>query len=59
MPAHLVEADIARGRLKAIRPVEFDPRVAQIVMGGAYLADRELGPAGQWMIRHLSGATGS
>jgi hypothetical protein len=29
------------------------------VMGGAYLADRRLGPAGQWMIRHLSGAIGS
>ena len=56
MPAHLVEDDIARGRLKVIQPVEFDPRVAQLVMGGAYLADRQLGPAGRWMIRHLSGA---
>jgi DNA-binding transcriptional LysR family regulator len=56
MPAHMVEEDIGRGRLKVIQPVEFDPRVAQLVMGGAYLADRHLGPAGSWMIRHLSGA---
>jgi DNA-binding transcriptional LysR family regulator len=59
MPAHLVEEDIARGRLKIIQPVEFDPRVARLVMGGAYLADRRLGPAGQWMIHHLSGTFGA
>jgi DNA-binding transcriptional LysR family regulator len=59
MPSHMVADDIARGRLKVIRPVEFDARVAQLVMGGAYLADRQLGPAGQWMIRHLSAAVGS
>jgi DNA-binding transcriptional LysR family regulator len=29
MPAHLVETDIAQGRLKVIRPVEFDARIAQ------------------------------
>ena len=54
MPAHLVEDDIARGHLKIIRPVELDARVAQLVMGGAYRADQRLGPAGQWMIEHLS-----
>jgi DNA-binding transcriptional LysR family regulator len=59
MPAHMVEEDIARGRLKVIQPIEFEPRVAQLVMGGAYLANRQLGPAGQWMIRHLSGVSGS
>ena len=59
MPSHMVEDDIARGRLKVIQPVEFDPRIAQLVMGCAYLADRRLGPAGQWMIRHLSAATGA
>ena len=59
MPVHLVEEDIARGRLKVIQPAEFDPRVARLVMGGAYLADRRLGPAGQWMIRRLSGTVGS
>jgi len=54
MPAHMVEADIAQGRLKVIQPVDFDPRTAQLVMCGAYLADHRLGPAGQWMIEHLS-----
>jgi DNA-binding transcriptional LysR family regulator len=59
MPSHLVQNDIAQGRLKVIRPVEFDSRVAQIVMCGAYLADHRLGPAGQWMIDHLSAVVGS
>jgi DNA-binding transcriptional LysR family regulator len=54
MPAHLVEADIAQGRLKVIRPVEFEARTAQLVMCGTYLADHRLGPAGQWMIEHLA-----
>lgn len=47
MPTHLVEEDIARGRLKIIQPVEFDSRVAQLVMGCAFRADHRLGPAGQ------------
>jgi DNA-binding transcriptional LysR family regulator len=58
MPAHLVEADIAQGRLKVIRPIEFDARTAQLVMCGAYLADHRLGPAGQWMIEHLADSIG-
>jgi DNA-binding transcriptional LysR family regulator len=58
MPAHLVEADIAQGRLKIIRPIEFDARTAQLVMCGAYLADHRLGPAGQWMIEHLADSIG-
>jgi DNA-binding transcriptional LysR family regulator len=59
MPSHLVQNDIAQGRLKVIRPTEFDSRVAQYVMCGAYLADHRLGPAGQWMIEHLSAVVGS
>jgi len=58
MPSHLVQNDIAQGRLKVIRPVEFDSRDAQIVMCGAYLADHRPGPAGQWMIDHLSATVG-
>jgi DNA-binding transcriptional LysR family regulator len=54
MPAHLVRDDLAEGRLKTIRPQEFDPPTAQLVMYGAYLADHRLGPAGQWMVAHLS-----
>jgi DNA-binding transcriptional LysR family regulator len=59
MPSHLVQNDVAQGRLKVIRPMEFDSRVAQLVMCGAYLADHRLGPAGQWMIEHLSAVVGS
>jgi hypothetical protein len=44
MPAHLVEADIAQGRLKVIWPVEFDARTAQLVMCGAYLASAQVHP---------------
>lgn len=59
MPLHMVEDDIARGRLKVIQPIEFDPCLAKLPMGGVYLADRRLGPAGEWLIRHLTGHTGS
>jgi len=59
MPFHLVQNDVAQGRLKVIRPMEFDARGAQLVMCGAYLADHRLGPAGQWMIEHLSAVVGS
>jgi DNA-binding transcriptional LysR family regulator len=58
MPSHLVQNDVAQGRLKAIRPTEFDSRVAQLVMCGGYLAEHRLGPAGQWMIEHLSAVVG-
>jgi DNA-binding transcriptional LysR family regulator len=54
MPAHLVETDIAEGRLKIIRPVAFDARTAQLVMCGTFRADHRLGPAGQWMVEHLA-----
>jgi DNA-binding transcriptional LysR family regulator len=56
MPAHLVEEDIARGRLKVIRPIAFDAQTSRLVMGGAYRANMEFGPAGRWMIDHLSRA---
>jgi DNA-binding transcriptional LysR family regulator len=59
MPSHMVADDIARGRLKIIQPIEFDPSISRMVMSGAYLADRPLGPAGQWMIHHLSRAVGA
>ena len=58
MPAHLVADDIANGRLKVIRPREFDARTAQLTMCGASLADHALGPAGQWMVDHLPAAIG-
>jgi DNA-binding transcriptional LysR family regulator len=54
MPSHLVRNDIAQERLKVIRPIEFESRGAELVICGAYLADHRLGPAGQWIIDHLS-----
>jgi DNA-binding transcriptional LysR family regulator len=54
MPAHLVADDIARGRLKIIRPIDFDVPVTKLGMSGAYRADRQLGPAARWMVEHLS-----
>ncbi len=59
MPSHQVQNDLEQGRLKAIRPMKFDLRAAQLPMCGAYLADHRLGPAGQWMIEHLSAVVGS
>jgi DNA-binding transcriptional LysR family regulator len=57
MPAHLVEDDIANGRLKVIRPAEHNTNTAHIVMGCVYLADRQLGPAARWIIEHLSSSS--
>ena len=59
MPSHQVQNDLEQGRLKAIRPMKFDSRAAQLPMCGAYLADHRLGSAGQWMIEHLSAVVGS
>jgi DNA-binding transcriptional LysR family regulator len=58
MPSHLVQNDVAQGRLKVIQPMEFDSRIAQLVMCGAYLADHRLGPAGEWLVEHLSAGVG-
>jgi DNA-binding transcriptional LysR family regulator len=58
MPSHLVGNDVEQGRLKVIRPVGFDFRVAQLVMCVACLADHRLGPAGRWMIEYLVPAIG-
>jgi len=54
MPAHMVAEDVARGRLTVIKPAEWHPETARVVMSGAYLVDRTLGPAGTWMVEHLS-----
>lgn len=53
MPLHIVEQDLAEGRLVLIKPEDFDPRVAQFVMCCGYLTDHRLGPAAQWLLGHL------
>lgn len=50
MPAHLVQEEISAGTLKVIRPEGYDPLTAKVVFGAAYLSERRLGPAGQWML---------
>lgn len=54
MPFHMVEDDIERGRLKVIRPADFDPRVARLVMGCAYLTGDRLGPGARWLVERLT-----
>jgi len=58
MPFHMVEDDIARGRLKVIRPADFEPRVARLVMGCAYLTGDRLGPGARWWVERLTSAPG-
>lgn len=58
MPTHLVAQDIEEGRLKLIRPAEFDDRTAQLVMGAAHLSSRPLGPAARWMLEQLTVVSG-
>ncbi|MGV1768116.1 LysR substrate-binding domain-containing protein [Rhizobium rhizogenes] len=53
MPLHMVEDDIKLGRLKIIRPTDFDPRVARLAMGCAHLAGDRLGPGARWLIERL------
>jgi DNA-binding transcriptional LysR family regulator len=54
MPSHMVSDDVATGRLKLIKPAEFEPRLAKLTMGCAYPSDRLLGPAGQWLLDYLA-----
>jgi DNA-binding transcriptional LysR family regulator len=53
MPKHLVVDDIRSGRLKVIRPFEFQNQNVELTMGAVCLAERSLGPAAQWMMKHL------
>jgi hypothetical protein len=55
----MVENDIERGRLKIIRPADFDPRVARLVMGCAYLTGDRLGPGARWLIERLTSGPGA
>jgi DNA-binding transcriptional LysR family regulator len=59
MPFHMVEDDIERGRLKVIRPADFDPRVARLVMGCAYLTADRLGPGARWLVERVRAGPGA
>ena len=56
MPAHLVEDEIKDGRLAVIQPAGFDS-VTALVLGAAYISEHSLGPAGHWMLNHLTSAS--
>jgi len=53
MPKHIVEDDIAAGRLVAIRPAEHSPRggdgLFDLPITLVRRADRALGPATRWI----------
>ena len=55
MPAHMVEDEIKDGRLTVIQPAGFDS-LTPLVLGAAYISEHSLGPAGQWMLNHLTSA---
>ena len=55
MPAHMVEDEIKDGRLTVIQPAGFDS-LTKMVLGAAYISEHSLGPAGQWMLNHLTSA---
>lgn len=54
MPAHMVEDELLTGALKIIHPRGFDTLTARIVLGAAIVSESSLGPAGQWMLNHLT-----
>lgn len=53
MPAHMVEDEIEDGRLIVIQPAGFDS-LTPLVLGAAYVSEHSLGPAGRWMLDHLT-----
>jgi DNA-binding transcriptional LysR family regulator len=56
MPQFMVEDDVARNRLRAIRiemPSDLRPVMA---MRAVYRTDAPPGPAGRWLIGHLTGS---
>ena len=53
MPSHMVSEEVARGELKRIEPVGFNPMTARLVLGVAYCIDRSLGPAATWVVEHF------
>ncbi len=53
MPSHMVSEEVARGELKRIEPVGFNPMTARLVLGVAYCIDRSLGPAATWVVERF------
>lgn len=53
MPLHIVEDDLAAGRLKRLRLAEADPRYAQMPMRAVWRKDTPPGPAGRAFVEQL------
>jgi DNA-binding transcriptional LysR family regulator len=53
MPLHYVEADLAGGRLVALRLAEWDSELRPLPLYAIRRADAALGPAATWMLEHL------
>ena len=53
MPRHMVAEDLARGRLRVIRPEGFGRETTTLVIRSAHAADAGPGPAGRGMLDHL------
>ncbi len=56
MPRHMVAEDLRQGRLRALQPTEFLGKQLRLGMGVAHRIDSPLGPATQWMVKHLTAA---
>ncbi len=56
MPLHIVEEDLAAGRLKRLRLADADPRYAQMSMRAVWRKDAPPGPAGRAFLEQLRGA---
>lgn len=57
MPAHLVEAHIAAGRLVQLQPEPWPPEGLRIRFSHVMRSDRPLGPAARWLSDELRSAT--
>jgi DNA-binding transcriptional LysR family regulator len=55
LPAHLVAADLASGRLVAIKPESYGRLALDLHLFLVYRADTTLGPAHRWIIERLEG----
>jgi DNA-binding transcriptional LysR family regulator len=53
MPRHIVEADLAAGRLVQLRPAEWDAPSRLLPLYVIRRADAALGPAATWLAEHL------
>jgi len=53
MPLHIVEEDLAAGRLKRLRIADADPRYAQMLMRAVWRKDTPPGPAGRAFMAQL------